>query len=431
MFKDAWNLGKTWIEKAMIIAILILFLAVAFFIPSFSALPVYNVITIGMVVVLCVLILLWKIIYRKILIDRFALAIVCFNLCIFVSNLLSRDGSFIFTYLTVSGTAICLYQLFLEKELRPILRFIMFVGFFAFAGYFVISYRDIILNFAYDRIGDKFDNLNTVGYYFTYAFAITISMVDVKKKLSFFYIIPLLLFTFLSFRTGSRSSLIIILLCAFIYPFIYFKKLTKKNVFIPIIIDVVMFALFALAVVVAKFALHVDVLARMGEFFKSLIGKSIDYSSENRVELFLESFRLFLRRPIFGWGNNVFSIYSSERLFAHNNITELLFSFGVIGFAFYEVIILSPFLTLIDCKGEEKGKTFCMSFLLVISIFLVQLFYVNSQLKYDWILLAFIASEAKLIKMSRPENEIPIEEDEIEIKQEKEAPEIQTLDLSI
>lgn len=387
------------VENFFIIPILGIFAILCFFIPSFSALPIFNYVTILLVAILCITILIWKFMLHKVVIDWFFFLIIIFNVAIFISNILNKDATHIITYITLSGMAFCLYQFFLEKKYRPLIHRVIFFAFFAFAIYFAVYYRAYLLNLSFQRIGDKFDNLNTVAYYFLYAFATSLSLINIKRVISFVYIIPSLLFAFLLYRTGSRSALILAIICLFIIPFYLFRGRKK---YIPILIDVGLLFLSVISIVLIEKILNISIFSRLIEFFDALKGEGVDYSSANRLELVFQSFQLFLRKPIFGWGNNVFSIYSSERLFAHNNITELLCDFGLLGFVPFEMIVIISFLKI--KKSKEFSQTTSFSILLLVCFFGIQFFYVNSQLKFDWIAIAFFVSEASLLFKAKVAN---------------------------
>ncbi len=386
-------------ENYFVIPILLIFAILSFFVPAFSAHPIFNFITIGFVATLCILILIWKFLFDKIQIDTFFFLIVLFNLAIVISNVFNKDASHIITYVTLSGMAFCLYQFFLDKKYRKLIHIIIFIGFTVFALYFIIFYRSILLEFSIERIGDQFDNINTVAYYFLYGFVASITLIKPKKIISFLLIIPSLVFVFLIYRTGSRSALILAIICLLIIPFHMFRD--KKRLF-PFLIDFGFIVFGIIAVIAIERILNVNIFSRLGEFFDALKGDGVDYSSANRIELVFQSFELFLRKPVFGWGNNVFSIYSSERLFAHNNITELLCDFGLFGFIPFEAIII---ISLLKIKRSKKfSETTSFALLLVVSFFGIQFFYVNSQLKFDWVAIAFFASEGYLLSEERIKN---------------------------
>ena len=389
-------------ENMFVLPIIILFYILCFFIPSFSALPIFNYITIVIVILLCLLILAWRLVFHKIVLNYFFFGIVIFNIAIFVSNLFNKDANHIITYVTLSGMSFCLFQFFLEKKYRNIVRFLVFLSFATFAIYFAFYYRSLLFDFSVERIGDKFDNLNTVGYYFLFSFVTSLAFINRNNKLSLLLLVPAGVFLFFLYRTGSRSALILAFLSIIIYVFYFFKGL---KIIIPIVVVLCIFGLGIVIAVIAEKAFDISIFSRLGEFFDALNGEGTDYSSANRIELAIQSFLLFLRKPIFGWGNNVFSIYSSERLFAHNNITELLCDYGLFGFLPFECILIFSYYSI--KKSKAKNQLVDYSILLLICVFGIQFFYVNSQLKFDWIAIAFFASEATLcskeiVKTSKP-----------------------------
>lgn len=389
-------------ENLFVLPIIILFGILCFFIPAFSALPLFNYITIIIVVLLCLLILVWRFIFHKIVLNYFFFGIVIFNIAIFVSNLFNKDANHIITYITLSGMSFCLFQFFLEKKYRNTVRFLILLAFAGFAIYFAFYYRNQLFDFSIERIGDKFDNLNTVGYYFLFAFVSSLMFINRKKIITLLLLIPTGVFLFFLYRTGSRSALILAFLSLIIFIFYFFRGL---KIIIPVIAILCIFGLGVFFAIIGEKAFNISIFSRLGEFFSALNGEGTDYSSANRIELAIQSFQLFLRKPLFGWGNNVFSIYSSERLFAHNNITELLCDYGLFGFLPFESILVFSYYLI--KKSKTKNRSVDYSILLLICVFGIQFFYVNSQLKFDWIAIAFFASEATLcakdiIKVKKP-----------------------------
>lgn len=381
-------LGQNNVERALVIASLLLFGVICFFIPAFSALPVFNLVNIVLTIALCGLIFAWRFFYRGIVFDWFFVALVVFNIAVLISNSLNADAVFTKTYLTLSLFAFALYQMFVDKSLREAVRTLMGFGLLLFAFYFVLYYRSLLFDLSVDRIGDHFDNFNTVGYYFLYAFVISMSFVRRKNLFSLLYLIPAFLHLFLLYRTGSRSALLLAALCCFIFVFYFFRGL---KLYVPIFVNLGFIGLALLGSVIAEKVFSIEIFSRLQEFLDSLIGTSVDYSASNRVDLFFESFNLFLRKPLFGWGTNVFSIYSSERLFAHNNVTGLLCEFGLAGFLPFEAIAVYSYYRLSKKSSDSSIRDCCL--LLLVAFIGIQFFYVNSQLKLDWVVLAFAASD--------------------------------------
>lgn len=372
-------------QKIFLATLLFLFSLIFFFIPSFSAIRPFNYVNLGLVGLFCALVLLYTLLYKKLVIDWFFVATLIFNLTVLVSNIVNRDATQTTTYLSLSIFAFFSYQLFLDEKIKTIMKFAMFASFMAFSFYFCFYYRTELLHFSNTRIGDHFDNLNTVGYYFLYGFVISLSFIKRKNPISWVTSVASFLFLFLLFRTGSRSALLIALIVFLIFFWLFLNGI---KVFLKIIIFLSLVLTIVLAFVVLGKITNGALLERLIDFFNLFSSDSnTDYSTINRIELVFQSLSLFLRRPLFGWGNNVFSIYSSERLFAHNNITELLCDFGIFACLSFEFLLFKPVKSIIKKRHND-----CLPLLLLFSVFLVQFFYVNSQLKYDWILISLIAS---------------------------------------
>lgn len=387
---------KPSLEASILALIYLFFFLFTFSIPSFSAIWPYNYLTIGFFVSLMILILFWVIKYRSLRIDNFSILLIIFNTVIFLSNLLNRNATFTTTYFTLSIVAFCLYQFCINSGRSKVLLCITYVSFLLFAVYFIFYYNVKLFDMSIERIGDDFDNLNTVGYYFLYAYALNLSFLKIRKPKTYFFLVPLLIFLFLILRTGSRSAFLIAVVISIIWIFV---SLGKKKIWLSVLITL---TLTIVLVVIIRLPALASFKKRIDTFLNLFTGNGFtDGSTNNRIDLVIESLTLFLKRPLLGWGNGVFQIYSSQRLFSHSNITQLLCDYGIVPPIIFEILLLYPLCKCIKLKSNYKLNV--MNLLVLASIFFVQFFYVNSTLKFEYIFISIFFADQKRMQTQTTE----------------------------
>lgn len=74
------------------------------------------------------------------------------------------------------------------------------------------------------------------------------------------------------------------------------------------------------------------------EFFQRVDGTFRGRETDVRAGLIEEAMERFRERPIAGYGIDQFALLSRYSTYSHNNFTELLANFGVIGFAIYYLV---------------------------------------------------------------------------------------------
>lgn len=135
--------------------------------------------------------------------------------------------------------------------------------------------------------------------------------------------------------TGSKKTIVYIIANVFIlYSF-------SKNKKFGIIIMISLFAILAYFVFGVDYFYNmigsriIDMLGQMGFHIKNA---KYSHSTEVRMYMIREAFDMWLQNPIFGGGTNYFLANTiTEYGYSHCNVTELLCSYGIVGFILYYI----------------------------------------------------------------------------------------------
>lgn len=236
------------------------------------------------------------------------------------------------------------------------------LAFFIFAIYYLIHYRESILNYKsyqYDefRLGWDFENPNTVGSFMTLGLSLAAYIVVFdKSKIRFLFIIPILAFLLIGLTTGSRTFLIsifVITICFILY------KLKKHIVFALIGIIVLLVISIVLVNTVPFLA---TIKYRLDDTFKIFTDGVASGSTLERIVWQRYGFYLASRRILFGFGESGFAYASGVMTYTHGNFTEMLCDFGLIGFTIFYCFNLGPgFVSLFSKKpNKEYIVTICV-----------------------------------------------------------------------
>lgn len=179
------------------------------------------------------------------------------------------------------------------------------------------------------RLGDNLSgNVNTVGtglgiisVMYSYIFA-------EKKKL---YQIPILIAVFgFMLLTGSKKTIVFLIVDLFLIA-------NKSKNKIQAALIVVILGIVFIYVVFENQYLYSVIGYRIQDMMFQLFGVGpgqLSHSTEDRVGMIREGFRLFLNHPILGGGEKYFAAASStygHYGYSHCNYVEMLCNFGVVG----------------------------------------------------------------------------------------------------
>ena len=131
----------------------------------------------------------------------------------------------------------------------------------------------------------------------------------------------------------------------------------KRKIYISIIIVAVVALTvgFGIAFVPQLATFKTRLMASINVFIPIWKGKVYyDRSTVDRFGMFVDGIVMWLRKPIFGFGNHAFFICSSYGFsWSHNTFSELLCEYGFVGFIFFMFPLCFAFLQV---KKDRKKR---------------------------------------------------------------------------
>ena len=344
--------SKSKLNITIDIIALLSFFAAFLSIPLCSFRAGLNKITWLFTIIFLMAMLISIILFGKIQIDKLSFSIILFvvwtAICTFVNIKLHDDIVFTPILLMIFT---CLTYIFISqnKQYRDLFVTVVFLSILIFTLSYVIFYFDELKSLNFKRLGENFGDINDIAICFGIGFAICFSLIfnlkfNIIKVILLF--ITLLLLGLCGLSTGSKIFLLIICVTS-LFTVIKFmnKKHLKWYFYILIILGLVL--LFILIINLPAFE---TIKRRLLDFLNP---KSGDQSTSLRLQMFIDGFYMFLRRPLFGFGSSgYFTSSSIGGCWSHNNFSELLCSYGLIGFILFYI----PYFLAIRSKKENKNK---------------------------------------------------------------------------
>ena len=168
--------------------------------------------------------------------------------------------------------------------------------------------------------------------------------------------------------TGSRKVVVAVLCGTLLFVFVYFKYFPQKKIGKKIaIVSVILVVLGLIIYACFENELLYNIIGnRLEGFVETLTGEGEgEASAEIRYNMIVRAFEMFAQKPLFGWGIEGFAAYSGFWVYSHNNYTETLVSFGIVGFILlysYKVVLLvAQFKTI----SREQDKSGCLQSMII------------------------------------------------------------------
>ena len=222
---------------------------------------------------------------------------------------------------------------------------------------FIDNYQDI-LSLKTGRIGEKYGNLNQIGWIFSVSFFFCLYRVFfMRERRVISFMIAIVDLIFAGF-TGSKGALLLIVTSALVLLFFFFKG--KKKLYF-LVACVIFICGIALILQIPSFD---ELRTRIYRMIISLLsgGTNGDISTNQRFAMFEEGFFLFAKSPIFGNGLASFSVISNQTVYSHANLSEMLCNFGVIGLSIWA----SPFFYNSFLERRNKKLPICLMYSIAI-----------------------------------------------------------------
>lgn len=136
---------------------------------------------------------------------------------------------------------------------------------------------------------------------------------------------------------GGRKFPIVVLFTLWVMLFAKTDKKNRKHYFRYTIIGLIIIGVVYWCLLNVPF-----IYENIGYRFETLFVdvEHQDASAIERTNMREYGYKMWLLRPIFGYGYNSYSLISPYKTYSHNNYIELLFNGGIILFFFYYCIIL-------------------------------------------------------------------------------------------
>ena len=239
----------------------------------------------------------------------------------------------------------------------------------------------IKLQFTSSRLGSIFDNVNTVGFYFAIAFTISLFLGLIRnKRIEVLYLIPSALFMFCGLFTGSRAFLIVLMFGIISVLYVRFRK--YKIIFLAVVFS--LFILVYFLIQLPSFAFIKDQFDRTLFTLFGVGNSKVDTSTMERVIWPRYGFYLGLKNLFIGYGVRGFELVTQIGTYSHNNYSEIICNFGIIGFFSYYF----PFILLIVLSLKSKDQNIKIVFPLAIIYLVRNMFGVTYYSKDTWLVLA-------------------------------------------
>lgn len=199
------------------------------------------------------------------------------------------------------------------------------------------------------RYGSIFGDENEVALYFASTIFLALYFLFFNKhssKLASILAIPSFICGLL---TGSKGFVISVLFSIYIIMAFYNGRKHWIRTLLIIIISIGLFIILSISNIPFISTYLQRIISSVFNVFSE---SSSDYSTQNRLSMFFDAWNLFLHKPILGHGNRAYYYYSSfgGGGWSHNQFTEILCSYGILGFISFGLLFIIPFL-------QRKDKT--------------------------------------------------------------------------
>lgn len=318
---------------------------------------------------------------KRIYINNFLIAFFVFIVVCLISGLYAINQEIVIINVQTL-TLIFIFLFFFVNYIDTNEKFLKVIDAFIYSGFIASIY--IILNTDYaleTRAGSELGNVNAMGLIIGISFLFGLGKIIYEK--SYTKIILLLPMITVVLLTGSRKSLIFIIMCLIITYYLKNKnQLTNK-------IKVIFVSLFTLIIsyyIVMEIPLFYRVLGVRMEGLISFITNTgtVDTSIETRSVMLSFGIEAFKERPFLGYGIDnyrvLFGLDYFTPMYSHNNFIELLVGVGIIGaFTYY----LSNIIVLKKIFMVNKNKKYITLYYTLMAIIISYLFLGFSLVYFD------------------------------------------------
>ena len=376
-------------QKCLYYTVIFLTVLYVFSVPSFGeSKSVTRYIIYGSMALLGIASALYCFLYLNLKLNRICFLIPIFSLFAIIGTIFgSNEYRAWFSLVLLAGSFFVFLYSFRAISNKYLVVSIVSIGIFLFSLFFIIYYRNEILNFkAYGsegfRLGTYFDNQNGVAAYAAVGVATSLfSLLFISKRIRWFFVAPILSTILVGIVTGSKSFILAIAIFVIILLFFKFKK--HKLIYIIIVAS-----LIGLSIILLNLPFMATIKQRLVDSIETLLGISTkaDTSTISRSIWIDYGFYLGTRNMIIGCGVNGFSIYSGVGTYSHSNFAEVICDFGLVGFVLFYIPLVLIFIKTITNKKVDKPLI--ISFL--VYYFIIGFSNVFYYKKFYFMILAFV-----------------------------------------
>ncbi len=367
-------LSKIFSERNLELYILCLLGMTFLSIPLFSLVGKLYFVTWILTILLISVIALSFILHKTIKITVISFSLILFCVSALFSSILTGFKSFLSTPLLNTLVIIILYTYFssVEPKERKKSFSVLYLSLIIFAVIYCIKYRPEILSLNVSRLGSEFGDENDISILLAFGFAFSFFYLFKYKK---WYTLVLnslfsLLFIGLSFTCGSKIAILIVLITSFI---IFAKFFGKKRWYLTVLL---MVGVIGGLVIVLQLPVFSTLKDRFLNMLYTFVGKQYknlnpDSSTAGRLEMIINGFSLFLRRPLFGFGLNGYHVFSTHHSgWSHNHWSDTLCNYGIVGTFLYHL----PFVLFLKRSTNKRNFSYIGIIFFLVSTLTIALF---------------------------------------------------------
>ena len=325
---------------------------IAFVYPSFSFRGgIYHILSLVFYGVFIIYACIRIFIRKKILFSLPSISLTLFLLSGIISTLINKNSNLTSSLLLCTIFTIIMSMYYsCENDSFSCFALGYALGTLAFTIYlfFISNFNVFDLNTNYfvnvNRICNSYtiSSIFLVLYFFSCRknFAITILL----SILIVFFVVLLIIL-------GSRGALTSFVIALFINLYMRFlPKHRKELIFGTIIVSIL------LIIVIIAIPTIGELFSRYFDFLSFMSGDAnADYSTRERFNMQITSLYHFLESPLFGHGIDGYATIGPYHVYSHNNFTDILCNFGIIGFVLYQFpLIYSVYILIKFSKNHEK-----------------------------------------------------------------------------
>ena len=354
---------KSKFHFALVVSILAVFFFAFLSIPLCSFNKQLYLVTWGLTIVFLLLMAIEIFFFTELRFDLILLSLLLFPISAVISSALTGFRAFLFTPILLTLCTAVIYVFCKTNRNKALsLLYVAVVADVIFMIIFVVYYRNDIIHLNFQRLGAAFGDENDISLFMAFGLVsmIFFSIFNKKILVKILSIIFGIAFLVCGLSSGSKIFIIILIFFAILTPFMVFGK---KRWWIALII---VLSLITIGVVVLSLPAFSFVRKRLLDFFSTLAGRRIeqtsstyDLSTIERIEMFVNGMQMFLRKPLFGWGIWGFATYGGYSYsWSHNNISESLCNFGLVGTFLFHFGFFSSFRNYYKSSPEERKKNY-------------------------------------------------------------------------